>query len=74
MKPLAVLAASGLLVGFAGAASAYPARIIVPCQYPNGWNSTDASRAVRGIPNGRDHRCVVDYNRYRSGWDWRYYD
>ena len=72
MKLLPVLAASALLVGFAGAASAYPARIVVPCQYPHGWNSTDASREVWGVPNGRDHRCVIETNRYRPGWGWRY--
>lgn len=73
MKLFPILAASALLVGFASAASAHPARVIVPCQYPNGWNSTDASRELRGIPNGRDHRCVIDYNRYRPGWSWRDY-
>ena len=73
MKVLPVLAASALLVSFAGAASAYPARIVVPCQYPHGWNSTDASRDVWGVPNGREHQCVVEYNPYRPypGWSWR---
>jgi hypothetical protein len=73
MKMLAVLVTSALLVSLAGAASAYPARIIVPCQYPHGWNSTDASREVWGVPLDRDHRCVIETNRYRPGWGWRSY-
>jgi hypothetical protein len=72
MKVLPVLAASALLVGFASAVSAYPTRVWVPCQYPHGWNSTDAGRAVWGVPNGRDHQCLVDSSRYwrahRSWW------
>jgi hypothetical protein len=72
MKVLPVVAASALLVSFVGAASAYPARIIVPCQYPHGWNSTDASREVWGVPLDRDHRCVIETNRYRPGREWRY--
>jgi hypothetical protein len=72
MKILPVLAASALL-GSVGVASAYPTRVLVPCQYPHGWNSTDASRELRGIPNGMDHQCLVDYDRYRvhPGWSWR---
>ena len=27
------------------------------CQYPNGWNVTDFSRDVNGIPSGLDHTC-----------------
>ncbi len=73
MKALPILALSTLLAGFAGSASAYPVRIIVPCQYPHGWNSTDAGRAVNGVPNGRDHRCLIEANHYRPGWGWRYY-
>lgn len=73
MRLLSFVAASALLIGATSAASAYPARIWVPCQYPHGWNSTDASREVWGVPNGMNHRCLVDANRYRlqRGWSWR---
>jgi len=73
MKALALIAASTLVVGFVGVAAAQPVRVLVPCQYPHGWNSTDASRELRGIPNGADHQCLVAYDRYRpnSGWRWR---
>jgi hypothetical protein len=70
MKLVFVFAASALLVG---AASAYPARIVAPCQYPHGWNSTDAGREVGGVPNGSDHRCVIETDRYRPGWGRRYH-
>ena len=29
------------------------------CQYPDGWNVTDLSRDVNGIPAGVDHACPV---------------
>ncbi|HLW91829.1 MAG TPA: hypothetical protein VKS78_11080 [Roseiarcus sp.] len=57
--------AAALLIAtaaLAGAASAQtPRRVLVPCSYPHGWNSTDASRELRGTPNGLDHQCVVEY-------------
>jgi hypothetical protein len=74
MRMIPIVAATALVLGFVSAAAAYPAGVVVPCQYPHGWNSTDASRAVRGVPNGRDHQCLVTYDQYRanSGWGWRY--
>ena len=33
------------------------------CQYPDGWNVTDLSRDVNGIPAGVDHTCP-DAPRY----------
>ena len=29
----------------------------VPCDFPHGWNSTDASHALEGTPDGDGHRC-----------------
>ncbi|HLW91828.1 MAG TPA: hypothetical protein VKS78_11075 [Roseiarcus sp.] len=40
-----------------------PRRALVPCNYPHGWNSTDASRELWGVPNGMNHQCVVVYGR-----------
>jgi hypothetical protein len=37
------------------------ATIWVPCKYPHGWTSTDASRDVNGTPPGYDHLCAVQY-------------
>lgn len=31
--------------------------VIRRCQYPDGWNVTDFSRDVNGIPAGIDHTC-----------------
>ena len=70
MKVSPLLIASALLIGLSGSAFAYPVRV-APCEFPHGWNSTDASRAIRGVPPGRDHRCIVGYGRYRPGWGWR---
>jgi hypothetical protein len=43
-------------------ASAEQAKTIwVACQYPQGWNSTDAGRDVNGVPPGRAHLCAVQY-------------
>jgi hypothetical protein len=43
-------------------ASAQPATsLAIPCKYPHGWSSTDASRDVGGIPPGYDHQCLVEY-------------
>jgi hypothetical protein len=38
-----------------------PVRVWAPCAFPHGWNSTDASRQLYGIPNGLDHQCLVEY-------------
>ncbi len=38
-----------------------PTSLIVPCQYPHGWDSTDAGRDVSGTPPGYDHECIVEY-------------
>lgn len=43
-----------------GASAQTPAQIWVPCNYPNGWNSTDAHRELAGIPNGVHHQCLVE--------------
>ena len=32
-------------------------RVVRRCQYPDGWNETDFSRDVNGIPAGIDHTC-----------------
>ena len=34
-------------------------RVVRRCQYPDGWNVTDFSRDVNGIPNGLDHTCPI---------------
>jgi hypothetical protein len=65
--PLTAAAAIALVTASVCAASAYPVgSMVVPCAYPHGWNSTDASREVRGVPKGIDHRCVVSdrYDRF----------
>ena len=31
--------------------------VVQRCQYPDGWNITDLSRDLNGIPNGVDHTC-----------------
>ena len=31
--------------------------VVQRCQYPDGWNITDLSRDLNGIPNGIDHTC-----------------
>ena len=33
--------------------------VVQRCQYPDGWNVTDLSRDVNGIPNGIEHTCPV---------------
>lgn len=35
-------------------------RVVQRCAYPNGWNVTDFSRDVNGIPAGIDHVCPGD--------------
>ena len=53
-----------LLIGglaTSGKAYAQPAALVVPCKYPLGWSSTDASRDVSGTPPGYDHECIVEY-------------
>ena len=32
-------------------------RVVERCLYPNGWNVTDFSRDINGIPPGVDHTC-----------------
>jgi hypothetical protein len=44
-------------------------RVLVPCAYPHGWNSTDAHRELAGIPKGRDHQCWLYHDA--SGRTWR---
>ena len=39
--------------------SAPAVRVVQRCQYPDGWNITDFSRDVNGIPSGIDHTCPV---------------
>jgi hypothetical protein len=46
-----------------------PARVLAPCNDPNGWNSTDAHRELAGIPNGYHHQCLVQYQDGRRRWD-----
>jgi hypothetical protein len=62
VRLLACLALSTLFdaTSFTSAVS-QPARFLVPCKYPQGWNSTDASRDVNGTPAGFDHQCIVEY-------------
>jgi hypothetical protein len=41
-------------------ASAYPPQgAYVPCDFPNGWNSTEASHQLEGTPDGDNHQCWV---------------
>ena len=37
-----------------------PVRVVARCLFPNGWNVTDFSRSINGIPPGADHQCPVD--------------
>lgn len=32
-------------------------QVVRRCQYPDGWNLTDFSRDLNGIPAGIDHTC-----------------
>ncbi len=41
-------------------------RVVEHCQYPDGWNVTDFSRDVNGIPNGTDHACPVPVSPRRA--------
>lgn len=41
-------------------------RVVERCQYPDGWNVTDFSRDVNGIPAGIDHTCPVGGPRGRG--------
>jgi hypothetical protein len=60
LRTLALTAVAS--AAFASAAfSQTPRRVLVPCNYPHGWNSTDASREVWGVPNGFDHQYLVEY-------------
>ena len=33
--------------------------VVQTCQYPDGWNVTDLSRDLNGIPGGIEHTCPV---------------
>lgn len=46
--------------------SAPAVRVVQHCQYPDGWNVTDFSRDVNGIPNGLDHICPAPVYRGRA--------
>ena len=35
-------------------------RVVAHCLFPNGWNVTDFSRSINGIPAGVDHQCPAD--------------
>jgi hypothetical protein len=49
-------------------ASAASQTVAVPCDFPHGWNSTDESREVNGIPDGYDHQCLIGSGeRIREG-------
>jgi hypothetical protein len=54
---LAALVMSG--VTLSGAEAYQEAGAYVPCDYPNGWNSTDASHELEGTPDGDHHQCWV---------------
>jgi hypothetical protein len=59
MKRLVFFFAGAALI--IGASTVSPsAQTLVPCNFPNGWNSTDAHRELAGIPNGPRHRCLVE--------------
>lgn len=56
-----------ILMACSTASAASPA-VTVPCDFPNGWNSTDESREVNGIPDGYNHQCLVGRGeRIRGG-------
>lgn len=40
-------------------------RVVHRCAYPNGWNVTDFSRDVNGIPASLDHTCPAEVYRSR---------
>ena len=59
---LAIMLLIGALAA-SGKAYAQPAAALtIPCQYPRGWSSTDASRDVNGTPPGYDHECIVEFH------------
>ncbi len=37
-----------------------PVRVVARCLFPNGWNVTDFSRSINGIPPGIDHKCPAE--------------
>ena len=49
-----------------------PVRVVARCLFPNGWNVTDFSRSINGIPPGIDHQCPADAvpagGRVRAGY------
>jgi hypothetical protein len=69
---LRFLSTAGLVIMTAATApvpSQAAMRVLVPCAYPHGWNSTDAHRELAGIPKGRDHQCWL--YRDANGRTWR---
>jgi hypothetical protein len=60
MALLAVLAANTASVTSAWARSGYGAvGTYVSCDFPDGWNSTEASHQLEGTPDGDHHQCLV---------------
>ncbi len=41
-------------------------RVVRRCQYPDGWNVTDLSRDINGIPNGIEHTCPAEQPAVRG--------
>jgi hypothetical protein len=57
---LAAIAASTAPATSAWARSGYRAAgTYVSCDFPDGWNSTDASHELEGTPDGEHHQCLV---------------
>jgi hypothetical protein len=70
MSKLYSIAGLAILLAAAAPVSSQAAiRVLVPCAYPHGWNSTDAHRELAGIPKGRDHQCWLYHDA--SGRTWR---
>ncbi len=60
--------AQGITLASSAVASAKPVAaprdyVAVACEYPHGWNYTDAYRDINGTPAGADHACLVPANR-----------
>jgi hypothetical protein len=59
-KIAVIVAALAATAAPLSAASAYQTvGAYVPCNFPHGWNSTDASHALEGTPDGDNHQCWV---------------
>ena len=37
-----------------------PVRVVARCLFPDGWNVTDFTRAINGVPPGIHHQCPTD--------------